>query len=175
MNTAAPLEAQYGIYDRLGDYRLFPVFQNTTADLRAQIVDLWRRNNALPAGADPDARAKQVVILAVDTQDKPIGVSTVYRDTLTHAGVKNAPEGDFYFFRTFVQPGDRAHNLPKKLTTRTYDYLKTYADADKPKGVIIVAENPKLTKALLEHQLGPFGWVHIGADARGKQVFRRDF
>lgn len=175
MNNQPDLAARYGVCDRLDEYRLLPVFRNITEALGQQIIDLWRRNHALPAGSDPAQRVSQVVLAAIDAEDKLVAVSTAYRAPFSHSGLQGVTEGEFYFFRTFVQPGDRRHNLPKKLTNSTYDHLKTLPPAGRPQGVVIVAENPKLTKKLLEHELGPFGWIHIGADARGKQVFRRDF
>lgn len=175
MEDITPLECIYGICARVGEYRIMPVFQNTSEQLRAAIIGLWQRNRALPAGEDGTARAKQVALIAVDGNDRLAAVSSVYRAPFAHSGLRLTENGDFYFFRTFVQPGDRTHNLPKKLTIHTYEHLKAVAAPDKPKGMIIVAENPKLTKKMLEHGLGPFGWVHIGQDARGKQVFRHDF
>ena len=106
---------------------------------------------------------------------KPAAVSTVYRDDFAHIGLQNAPPGVFYFFRTFIQLGDRVPNLSKKITTCTYDYLKTFSEPEKPQGLIIIAENPKLTKAVIGRQLGALGWMHIGEDSRGKLIWRLDF
>ncbi len=165
----------YGICGTLGNYALLPVFQNTTPATRAMIIRMWQENNALPAGADAESRARQVVIMAVVPDGMPVAVSTVYKDGFAHTGMKNPPEGIFYFFRTFVQPGDRVHHLSRQITACTYDHLKTYPEADKPKGVVIVAENPKLTKPVLDRLVGTLGWVYIGVEARGKLVYRRDF
>lgn len=175
MTNQLTLEARYGVCDRLDEYRLLPIFQNITPELAGQIIDLWRRNHALPAGMDPMKRVPQVVLAAIDAQDRVVGVSTAYRAPFSHSGLQGDTANEFYFFRTFVQPGDRRHNLPKKLTNSTYDHLKSLPEGGRPLGVIIVAENRKLTKKLLEHELGPFGWRHVGQDAQGKQVFRRDF
>ncbi len=175
MTKKPPLESLYGICGQLGAYRLFPVFQNTAPEMRETIIAFWQKNRALPDSADGQTRAKQVVILAADHDDQPVGVSTVYKDDFMHTGMKDAPRGSFYFFRTFVQPGDRVHHLSKKITGCTYDHLKTFAEADKPKGVVIVAENPKLTKPVLDRLVGSLGWIHIGVDSRGKLVYRRDF
>lgn len=156
-------------------YKLLPVFQKTTPEVRAMIVGFWQRNRALPANADAEARAKQVVILALGEDGQPVAVSTVYKDSFAHTGMKDAPAGSFYFFRTFVQPGDRVHHLSRKITACTYDHLKTCADSQDAKGVVIVAENPKLTQPVLDRLVGTLGWRHIGADSRGKLVYRRDF
>ena len=175
MNSATSFEETYGICAVLGDYKLMSVFQNTTPEARAAITRLWQDNRILPAGADAGARAKQVVIMAVGPDGKPVGVSTVYKDSFAHTGMKDAPEGIFYFFRTFVQPGDRVHHLSRQITACTYDHLKAFPEADKPKGIVIVAENPKLTRPVLERLVGSLGWVYIGVEAQGKLVFRRDF
>lgn len=175
MYTAEQLEHLYGICGQLDGYKLLPVFQKTTPEARRMIVDFWQRNRALPANADAEARAKQVVIMAVGEDAQPVAVSTVYKDDFAHTGMVAAPSGQFYFFRTFVQPGDRVHHLSRNITACTYDHLKTFSGADDVKGVIIVAENPKLTKPVLDRLVGTLGWQHIGADARGKLVYRRDF
>ena len=175
MQTSDQLERLYGICGRLEEYKLLPVFQKTTPETRAMIVAFWQRNCALPAGADAEARANQVVIMAVGEEGQTVAVSTVYKDSFAHTGMKDAPTGDFYFFRTFVQPGDRVHHLSRKITACTYDHLKTCADSQGAKGVVIVAENPKLTKPVLDRLVGTLGWAHIGAEARGKLVYRRDF
>lgn len=175
MPTSDHLERLYGICGRLEEYKLLPVFQKTTPETRAMIVAFWKRNRALPAAADAEARANQVVIMAVGEEGQPVAVSTVYRDSFAHTGMKDAPAGDFYFFRTFVQPGDRVHHLSRKITACTYDHLKTLPGSQGAKGVVIVAENPKLTKPVLDRLVGTLGWAHIGTDARGKLVYRRDF
>lgn len=175
MDNQSGFAARYGVCDRLGEYRLLPIFRNITEALGAQIIELWQRNHALPAGMNPMERVPQVVIAAVDAGDKVVAVSTVYRAPFSHSGLAAGPADTFYFFRTFVQPGDRVHHLSRKITAATYDHLKKFEEADKPRGIMIVAENPKLTKAVLERLVGSLGWRHIGADARGKLVYRRDF
>ncbi|HYD18257.1 MAG TPA: hypothetical protein VEF76_07245 [Patescibacteria group bacterium] len=175
MDNSTALIEQYGICAQLGAYRLLPVFQNTTEEVRRLITDMWERNRALPAGANAEARARQVVVMALGPEGKPVGVSTVYKDSFAHTGMKAAPEGLYYFFRTFVQPSDRVHHLSRLLTACTYDHLRDLSDSARPKGVVIVAENPKLTKPVLERLVGTLGWDYIGEDSRGKLVFRRDF
>ncbi len=96
MNNQPDLAARYGVCDRLDEYRLLPVFRNITEALGLQIIDLWRRNHALPAGSDPAQRVSQVVLAAIDAEDKLVAVSTAYRAPFSHSGLQSGGEGEFF-------------------------------------------------------------------------------
>jgi hypothetical protein len=175
----APIEsiaAQYGIYAQMHDYKMIPVFQNTTPEVRLHIIRLWENNGIFfPPGIRMEERAKQVVFLVVGPQNNLVAVNSAYIDDLLETGIKNAPPDKFYFYRMFIQPKDRVFNLAKKMIVSSYEYLKALPVEEAPKGVIMVAENQKLVKRAVQRGFKSIGWHSIGHDLGGNMILRRDF
>lgn len=168
--------SQYGIYARLHDYKMIPVFQNTTPEVRLQIIRLWKSNGIFfPPGVEMEERAKQVVFLVAGPQNNLVAVNSAYIDDLLETGIEHAPPDKFYFYRMFIQPKDRIFNLAKKMIVNSYDYLKARPAAEAPKGVIMIAENQKLVKRAVQRGFKSIGWHSIGHDLVGNMILRRDF
>lgn len=169
------LTEHYGIYARLRDYKMIPVFQKTTPEVRLQIISLWEKNLVLPPGIDAEERAKQVIFMVVGPQNNLVAVTSAHIDYFLETKIINAPLERFYFYRMFIQPKDRIFNLAKHIIICSYDYLKSLPAQDAPKGVIMILENPKLVKRAVQRGFANIGWHPIGHDLDGNMILRRDF
>ena len=152
-----------------GHYRIVDVFGRTTSEDRRRIIALWRRNGILPAGAAPERRARQVVLMALNTDEEVVGVNTVYRGRLGPGGK------DYFFYRMFIQPGDRVPGMMRFLTQQAFEVLRLAPVVNKPAGVVFNTENPKLMRAGMYAMLQRGGWTWLGRDARGQDLWRREF
>lgn len=168
------LTGGYGIYARLNGYRMIPVWQKTTPEIRQHILALWQRNGVVIPG-DASARAKQAVFMVLGQEGELVAVNTAYTDTLLEKGIADAPSDAFYFYRMFIQPHDRVFNLAKQMIVSTFDYLRDLPAQEAMKGVIMVAENRKLVKRAVQRGFLGIGWQPVGHDQRGNMVLRRDF
>ncbi len=174
-DTAEALAGRYGVYDSISEYRLFPVLGKTTEEVRRSIINLWLENGALPAGADPGERARQALFVVANADGKIVAVSTVYVSDLQHTGMENPPPDKFYCYRMFINRQDRVGHLAKTMVKSAYDYLKDYAAADKPKGIVAIAQNAKLMRVSLQRAFEGIGWGMTGKDNLGNIIYRRDF
>lgn len=160
----------------LHGYRLVNVYQKTTPEIRQAIIDLWSRNRVLPRGADADARAQQVVLLAIKAESgQLVGVSTIYPETMAHIGRSDHDGTPYFFYRMFIQPDDRIPHLAVRMIYLTFELIRDLPMQHKPKGMIAVAENPRLADKTVQAAFLRAGSIIDGTDARGHIVYRRDF
>ena len=152
------------------DYRIDYVYGHTTADQKRRVVDFWRRHRVLRNSQDAARRVDEVVFIAVDEHDRVVGVNTVY--------IECEPRNhkQYFFYRMFVQPGNRETRLMAFMTGKAFQHLKQLEMADKPAGLVIVAENPKLMRSgmrryLERHGLSLCGTLVSGHDAQGRDVW----
>ena len=174
-NVIERLIEEYGVYDHFQGYKLLPVWQKTSPEAREQIIELWKRNRVLPTRMDPEERAKQVIFMAIGPENNLVGVNTAYINDLNHIGIKDAPLDRFYFFRMFIEPRDRKVELARKMVVSAHKYLEDFPCPDKPKGVILVAENSKLAGRAVQKGFQKIGWNPDGTDQRGNIIMRHDF
>ena len=159
------METEWGY----GKYRIVFVYNRITPDLQAKIIDFWRINNALPAGEAPERRVRQVVLVALDEHGEVVGLNTVYPGRLDPAGPL------FFFYRQFIQAPDRVFGMMWFMTRKAWRVLRDLDMPDKPGGIVIISQNPKLmrrgTVALLESG----GWQLVGKTPQQQDVWRKDF
>lgn len=134
-----------------------------------KIIDFWRRNGALPAGAAAAERVHQVVCVAENAAGEVVGVNTVYRAPF-------GPQQEPYFaYRMFIQPADRVPGMMRFMTVKAYEILKDCEMDNKPAGIVIVTENEKLMRPGMRALLGRIGYEPVGTDHRGLDVWRQRF
>ncbi|MCB1650627.1 MAG: hypothetical protein KDI46_01085 [Alphaproteobacteria bacterium] len=140
------------------------------------IIDLWQRNNILPAGVDLEQRAHQVAMMAVRETGELGGVSTVFVGRLSRAGLYDPDDAPYYFYRMFIQPEDRVPELMFAMTDGTYELLRDFCfEGEKPAGLVFIAENPSLVRRGMKRKLDRRGYVSIGQNHVGQGVFLRRF
>jgi hypothetical protein len=156
------------------DYDIIDNWTEPSAEVTQKVIDLWKRNSILPAGAAAEERAKQVVLAALNAEGKAVGVNTVYEGHFPHA-----PEAQdrvsCYFYRMFIEPAHRRPHLMRVMTTSAFDVLQTARPKDGPQSFIIITENPGLTGPGMLRLFERFGYRVWRKTPRGQLVIRRDF
>ena len=142
--------------------------------LAAEIVEFWRRHRALPRGADPRDRARQVCVLA-RLDGAIMGLSTAYTDDYRPLARR------FYFYRMFLDPDLRSTRLVAyehagrhafaaiHLVEESYRVLAAWSKShpdEQVAGMAAVYESPEIGSRGID-----FGnLVLIGYDAKGQQM-----
>lgn len=147
------------------DYRLHYVYGRTSAEQRREIIDFWKRSNALGDEQASADRARQVVFMVRNADDRLVGVSTVYIADFMHPGQR------FYFYRMFIQPEDRVPGMMRFVTLRSRDMLQAEYTPGSPRGIVIVTENRKLMRAGMKRMFERNGWQYVGRGPRGNDLW----
>ena len=147
------------------DYTVHRVYGRMTHDQRQAVIALWQRNQILPHPAEAQTRVNQVVMMATNPQGEAVGVSTIYPQ------LNPGNNRWYWFYRMFVQPGDRDYGLTRLITVKTYEFLKQYQVEHKPAGLVIVTENRKLMRKGMRRLLARNGFEYVGQDRRGQDVW----
>ena len=146
-------------------YRLTPVYGRVPPGVRDEIVGMW-----LAAGAVPPEEAKrrvdEVVIAIRGPSGALAGVNTVY--------VQDVPggAGPYYFYRTFVRPADRG--VPGIVTAAfgaAVALLRHHPHPRSPRGIVVIVENPKLSRRAAAARMKRLGLHLVGRDAQGHDVW----
>lgn len=147
------------------DYRIENVYKTLSDDHAQLIIDFWLRNNALPNPLMAEQRVKQVVMMILNKKDEVVGVSTIYRQPY------KGDNRQYFFYRMFIQPGDRIFGMMAFVTGQTYEYLKQLCMADKPEGLIVITENQKIMRKGSRRALERLGFDFMGKEQRGLDVW----
>ncbi|WP_066960218.1 hypothetical protein [Microbulbifer sp. Q7] len=156
------------------DYALFDVYRKLAPADLTDVVDFWRRNDALPKGlseAEALGRAAQVAVVVV-RDGRIAALASVY--------VARAPRDGqpYYFYRKFVEPGHRIYLMWREMLAQTYTILKAWKPLHlprKPMGIIVVPENRKLTRKSVLRAGNKIGFYTIGYLPNGDPVYGRKF
>ena len=125
------------------NFRFKDVWLRDDAEAMSDAISLWRDSDALPSGANPMDRAKQLCVVAYDGT-KPIAVATATIGALSPVREQMA------FLRAFVAPDYRSRKVVVPLTYAAHESLSNYARAN-PKlriggTVAIVTSKPGIYK-----------------------------
>jgi hypothetical protein len=149
-------------------YRIEPVYQKLTDNLRNEIVAFWLDNGALPEDRARQ-RVDQVAFVVRSSANDVAGISTVYAAPF-------GPDGDLYlYYRMFIAPAHRIPGLMQKVIRAT----RLFFDGNRAlragaRGMLIVTENPKLMHRSVRRLLERV-FEYAGTDQRGIDVWRFDF
>ncbi|NOY17759.1 MAG: hypothetical protein GXP23_12735 [Gammaproteobacteria bacterium] len=139
-------------------YTITNVYGTATPDQQQRILDFWRRNNAIGNLQEAQQRVHQVVLIAEDEGKQVVGVSTAYIQQY-QGDMKN-----YFFYRMFIEPGSRVYGMMEFMTQMTHESLKNFNMPDKPEGMIVITENPKLMRKGMRRMLARSGLEYIGKD-----------
>lgn len=101
-------------------YRFDNVWLDKSDLVREEIKAFWQEHNALPEGADADARAEQVLYVVRDEDERIAGVCSVRRRLVRRLG------DYFYVYRTFIAERLRREYVAKDLLHTARDFLAEY-------------------------------------------------
>ena len=149
-------------YDKYGIHN---VFGEKPTSLRAEIVEFWLRQGALQNEAAAWQRTKDVVLVVRNPESEVVGISTVYVADFRTRGNK------YYFYRMFIGQGHRVPGMMRFVTLATLDVLKTRHKPGGPSGLLVVAENPKLTGPGVMRMAQRGGFTYAGKNQNGFDVW----
>jgi hypothetical protein len=136
--------------------------------LREELAAFWRRYGAIADPAELRRRADEVVCIARDPAGELAAVNSVYVGEL--AGTPH------YFYRQFVRPDERTWALSASLVRTASAHLRSsYRPGNAVSGLVLVAENAKLSRPGAKELLARLGWVHVGKEQRGLDVWKIAF
>jgi len=144
---------------------IIPVWKQVTPELRAELLDMWQRNNTLRDPALATKRAEQAVCIARDDQGRMIAVGTAVVRVLPRL------RQPMYYYRQFFARELRGRAKAVPFFERARDILETYnatLPAPESLGVLLELENPQLAKRydMAQGELTTF----IGYSPRGLQL-----
>lgn len=155
---------------QIGAYRIDAVFGQMTSQLRGELVQFWLDHRALPDANAAWARTDEIVCIARDPAGAIASVNTVYLAPL------QGPDDLHYFYRMFTRPQDRLLELTTGMVRLCREALAASPLRDRrARGVVIVAENPKLQGPAGHRLLSSKDWVLLGKNPRGFDVWRKLF
>lgn len=152
------------------DYLLENVYLRTTEGQRAEILALWRSEEAGLEEADSLRRSHEAVFLVRASSSGDLaGVSTV-------ALVRVKGGRRFYSYSMFLRKRDRVPNLAVVVCNATRDFLRTFKHpVAQPVGMLNVNENPKLMRPGMRRLFARLGFRYWGQTALGEDVWITDF
>lgn len=153
--------------DTIHNLSLHIVWANNDPQLKEALVRFWLENKAIVTRAEAEARAPQVVCVALNANQQIVGVSSAYI----------APFGQdkalYYYFRTFIQADARRLGLALRFVVFTRAHLaKILTDkTPKPQGMMIVTDNLRLKLGRINKWLSAQGFILIGKTAEQKEIW----
>jgi ribosomal protein S18 acetylase RimI-like enzyme len=154
----------------LDGYSVQVVRRSIDDALRAELVAFWAGQGAIPDPVEAQRRADEVVCVARDASGAIVAVNSVY------AADFRAPGDRHYFYRQFARPQDRRLGLGVAMLRQAVASLRQeHREGDAIKGIVLVAENPKLSRKSGRRLLAWLGWTFLGKGPRGFDLWRIDF
>ena len=149
--------------------RLTNVYGRIRPEQADEVIRLWRSNGVV-APAEAARRCREVVFTIHNEAGDLIGVNTVYVADFRRLGTP------YYFYRTFIRASDRGVSGLPELTLRlTCEFLRGHPHPQRPAGVIIETENPKLMRRAQSAKLARLGFRKLGTNQRGQDVLYHNF
>lgn len=148
-------------------YRIIPVYGKTDEVQRQDILRFWARNRAIGNPAEARRRTRDVVLIIRDEAGEVAGVTSVYVDQF---------QGQrYYYYRMFIEPGDRVYGMMSFATGATRNLLRDLEVPDKPLGIVAITENVKLMRKGTRRQFERIGWEYVGKTENGLDIWKYDF
>lgn len=148
-------------------YQLMPVYRQVDTMLGEQIMDLWKRNQAIDDPNELKRRVTDVVYIARAPDGELIGVSTVY--------IANLLDNYYFFYRMFIHVNHRRTGMMRRIVEATRYYLEELQIENKPLGMIIVTENPKLMREGVRQMLVRHGYIYLGKTPQNMDMWKAEF
>jgi hypothetical protein len=154
----------------LGDYSVQVVRGRMDDALRAELGAFWTSHGAISDSAEAQRRADEVVCIARNVEGNIVAVNSVYAADFRAAGDRH------HFYRQFARLQDRRLGLSVAMLRQAVATLRAEHRAGDPvKGIVLVAENPKLSRKSGRRLLAWLGWTFLGKGPRGFDLWQIDF
>ena len=112
-------------------------------------------------------------LIAISGTDEIAGVNTVYVGQLDSCGIQDPTGAQYFFYRMFIQRKNRRPEMMPVMTNGAYDLLKMTGRPNKPKGMVIIAENRKLSKSAIQNMFAEYSYSVIGKTRSDQLVICR--
>ena len=158
--------------DTLDDgYRIEP-FAEQAEVTEADILDLWRREDVLPAAAEAEKRVHEVHLVALHDTDGLIGLSSAYLRRNEQLQL------DLWYYRAFVAGAHRGSNVAVNLAVTGREALEERYVSGRDvrgRGLVYAVENEGLKRHADQALWLPTGLSFIGVNAKDDHVRVRYF
>ncbi|HEY0662925.1 MAG TPA: hypothetical protein VGD21_16560 [Lysobacter sp.] len=148
-------------------FETVPVWKNVSAELSAELTDLWGRSKAIPHPDQAVQRARQAVCVARDQAGAVCGVGTAVIRVLPRL------RQPLYYYRQFFAPEFRGQKQALPFFNEARRLLQEYNDslpAPESLGVLLELESQQLV-ARYERAFEPAAdSTFIGYSPRGLQL-----
>ena len=162
--TIAESEAQD--YSLPPGFRIEP-FRETAAVTPDDVLELWAREGAVPDPREAERRVHEVLMVALDPDDRVAGVSTVFLERHSQLGI------DLWNLRAFVSRDQRLANLAVRLLWAGSDHLSERFVGGQDRragGIIMDIENEGLRRYFNRAFWVYSNFYFIGENPRGDHV-----
>ncbi len=165
-NSPAIAQSEAVDYSLPPGYRLVPLAETDAAGPE-DVIELWRRESALPDPQEADRRVSEVQIVALDPNDRVAAVSTAFVEPYGQLGM------NVWNLRGFVATEHRMGNLATRILWATRDHLRELYSSGRDRrasAVIVVVQNE-----LLMTYFNRAFWVYsdffyVGDSAQGAHI-----
>jgi hypothetical protein len=147
-------------------YYLDNVWEHKDPEVREEIIRFWLFEKVLPE-EQARQRVDQVFLIARDTENKIVGINTVYKQ------YNEQLENFFYYYRTYIAPRARKLQMTGEMMLEVKDYLEArYIDNSDTEviGMFLEVENEAIKKQLNQAIWPGINFVYIGKNQRGDHL-----
>jgi hypothetical protein len=148
-------------------FETVPVWKNISAELSAELIDLWGRSQAIPNPEQAVRRAGQAVCIARDQSGAVCAVGTAVIRVLPRL------RQPLYYYRQFFAPEFRGHKQAIPFFNQARRLLEEYNEslsAPESLGVLVELENQQLVSRYERAYEATAESTFIGYSPRGLQL-----
>ncbi len=149
------------------NYKYQNVWQVIDQALAEEIITFWLAHKALPNREMAKKRVQQVAVVARNSQDEIVGITTAYEQFSEHL------ENYFFFVRAFVVESARRSSVASDIVNQLKANMEEAAEDGKLGrciGLYMEVENKQL-QALRNQAVWPATkFVYVGKNARGDHL-----
>jgi hypothetical protein len=116
---------------------------DNASEIKSKAFEFWKKHKVILKPEALEQRASELLMVAFDENRNVIATSTYVKSR-----VKLLNDNWLYQYRCFVEPDCRVLGFDVHLTLKSLQTLENEArsDQDRPVGVFVVVENPKLNE-----------------------------
>jgi hypothetical protein len=151
-------------------YHVETVYGQLNQPLIGEIVRFWLSQRAIRDANEARRRVREVVDIIRNDRGELVGLNSVY------PGAYRNRQDIYLFYRLYIRLADRKPGIARYATHHVVELLKGRPDIRKGvKGLIVVTENPKLTREVARRLLESIGFDYDGQGPKGHDVWRVNF
>ncbi|NCP08174.1 MAG: hypothetical protein COX16_08955 [Deltaproteobacteria bacterium CG23_combo_of_CG06-09_8_20_14_all_51_20] len=148
-------------------YHFENVWNVVTPELKKDLIEFWKRNNALPPGENPEERALQAIFVVRDAEGRIVSACTAKKIYVRRF------RNYFWFYRTMTDRDCRFKGLALDLLLKAKNFLEKLfkEDADRSSiGIIFNIENREVAERFRQAVLPRTKAVFMGYNSTGQQI-----